>query len=224
MSITKHLSAETLTQIVDDVAVVVARQDDDIQDLRNQLDFAQATNKRLNDTVSEMNARLVELTRDLNWTKEDNHRKQELLNRLEVGMDAMAAAIKWNPRILPSLLLVPDVREAFENFVKRGAKIEAIKIIRRELGFGLKPAKDMVEAYAVSTPKHPYIFMRGGALIDVQGVEEYTLVDWDRLTDGFCPVCSKRLSAEDRSTCPSCGINWNEVGESGDVIDALEAN
>ena len=46
----------------------------------------------------------------------------------------------------------PTLSARAEAAVRSGNKIEAIKIIREELGLGLKEAKDLVDAYEAADP------------------------------------------------------------------------
>lgn len=48
--------------------------------------------------------------------------------------------------------MTPTLSARAEAALRNGNKIEAIKIIREELGLGLKEAKDLVDAYEAADP------------------------------------------------------------------------
>lgn len=56
------------------------------------------------------------------------------------------------------------------------------------------------------------VFIEGGCLLDVHGVEDYYLVDWDNL-DGeyWCPLCNIELPDPPSEVCPLCGLDWSEI-------------
>lgn len=65
-------------------------------------------------------------------------RKARDLSEPPVTQDAL-------PAMFPSLL-PGETRDAIEDAMRRGKKIEAIRILREASGMGLKEAKDMIEA------------------------------------------------------------------------------
>lgn len=74
----------------------------------------------------------------------DNAALQDRVSRLEQKLDAIQRALAIDsPAAGP---LPPDARAAILDLIRRGNKIEAIKVMREKTGFGLKEAKDAVEA------------------------------------------------------------------------------
>ena len=52
------------------------------------------------------------------------------------------------------------------------------------------------------------VFLKGGLVQDVFGVDSYQIVDWDVIDEYYnpeCPICWRDLTADDM-VC--CGIDW----------------
>jgi len=50
------------------------------------------------------------------------------------------------------------------------------------------------------------IFVAGGVVIDVLGVEKHILVDYDNLPCGTCPICSEAIGED--QFCKKCNLDW----------------
>jgi hypothetical protein len=66
------------------------------------------------------------------------------------------------------------------------------------------------------------VFIEGGCLLHVHGVEDYYLVDWDNLEgSNWCPLCNIELPDFPSQVCSKCGLDW-ETAEAKDVTAKIK--
>lgn len=69
------------------------------------------------------------------------------------------------------------------------------------------------------------VFVRGGAVEDVIGTDDYSIVDYDNLEGGECPICGGDTEIEDieigDSYCPECKLNWSDYPSQEEIAEAV---
>jgi len=78
---------------------------------------------------------------------------------------------------------------------------------------------EKIERYPAYKPDpEVIIFVKGGVVDEVSGVENYALVDYDLIEEGECPVCHDALAGNDDLYCSRCGVNWEDDLSKEDVV------
>lgn len=63
------------------------------------------------------------------------------------------------------------------------------------------------------------IFCEGGVVQDVEGIDDFIIIDRDNLESGICPVCSRSIND---GKCEDCELDWYVNVTSSDIQRAWD--
>jgi hypothetical protein len=96
---------------------------------------------------------------------------------------------------------------------------------RQEIGALPLPADSQILALPqLDNPeenKPVILFVQGGILQHAHNLDRYTLVDYDSLESGACPLCNTPLILAQAPYCPQCRFSW-EGAEDDQVIGLID--
>ena len=150
LTVLDAMPTEAIAALVDNMAGVIDRKSSQIDaleqlraELHGSLNFEAERARKLEHSIANLDEQIVYWKKLANQYKETSEARSERLSQFSSQAFRLIMA-DW--RVLRSVL--DDDWEAFEGYIKRNRRIDAIKLLRQYLELGLKEAKDIVDHLA----------------------------------------------------------------------------
>ena len=66
--------------------------------------------------------------------------------------------------------------------------------------------------------KTVFVFVENAVVEDVQGVDDFVVIDFDVLESGDCPICKAVLGTIKDNLCYNCGIDWGNIPDYEELV------